>query len=232
MQCREMHIPNTPSSRTCKEAVSVGNSFMTLTMSSKASSPSTSEGSRPVSPHGVGNDLETTEGEQAGSAVSGSDPPTTMTMEQRRAKLVQLRRKMVSESFSLTWTSLTWCLFIQHSSSLANRASVVEEASKAKLNARETARLERQRKLAETLRLKADAEERGEDVERKKNWEWTIEENEEWEKKQARKARRADYEFHGAALSPADCLCSQGLFRALLQTMHTQHVGGTRKTST
>lgn len=48
------------------------------------------------------------------------------------------------------------------------------------------------------LRTKADAEERGEDVERAKNWEWTIEENDEWEKKLARKARRADFEFHGA----------------------------------
>lgn len=48
------------------------------------------------------------------------------------------------------------------------------------------------------MRQKADAEERGEDVERQKNWEWTIEENNEWEKKQARKARRADFEFHSA----------------------------------
>ena len=78
----------------------MGNSTAVLTMSSKASSPSTSEGSRPASPHGVGNDAGITEGEQAG--VLGSDPPTTMTMEQRRAKLVQLRRKMVCESFNLT----------------------------------------------------------------------------------------------------------------------------------
>jgi len=49
------------------------------------------------------------------------------------------------------------------------------------------------------LRSKADAEERGEDVEREKNWEWTIEENENWEKKLARKARRADFEFHDDA---------------------------------
>ncbi|KAK0498896.1 SYF2 splicing factor-domain-containing protein [Armillaria luteobubalina] len=60
-------------------------------------------------------------------------------------------------------------------------------------------RLERQRKLAETLRTKAEAEERGEDVEREKNWEWTIEDNDNWEKKKARKARRADFEFHDDA---------------------------------
>jgi pre-mRNA-splicing factor SYF2 len=74
---------------------------------------------------------------------------------------------------------------------------VIEESSKAKTAARDLVRLEKQRKLAETLRVRADAEERGEDVERQKNWEWTIEENEEWEKKLARKARRADFEFHG-----------------------------------
>ncbi|EIN14570.1 mRNA splicing factor SYF2, partial [Punctularia strigosozonata HHB-11173 SS5] len=84
-------------------------------------------------------------------------------------------------------------------SSQANRASVVDEATKLKQSAREAARLERQRKLAETLREKADAEDRGEDIERIKNWEYTIEENDAWEKKQARKARRADFEFHDHA---------------------------------
>jgi pre-mRNA-splicing factor SYF2 len=74
---------------------------------------------------------------------------------------------------------------------------VIEESSKTKTVARDLVRLEKQRKLAETLRLRADAEERGEDVERQKNWEWTIEDNEEWENKLARKARRADFEFHG-----------------------------------
>ena len=76
---------------------------------------------------------------------------------------------------------------------------MIEESSRIKSAARDLARLEKQRKLAEVLRSKADAEERGEDVEREKNWEWTIEENEEWEKKLARKARRADFEFHGAS---------------------------------
>jgi pre-mRNA-splicing factor SYF2 len=83
--------------------------------------------------------------------------------------------------------------------------------------------MERQRKLAETLREKvtrplsmlshftaslttvtsqADAEDRGEDAERRKNWEWTIEENDAWEKKLKRKARRADFEFHGTFIPP------------------------------
>ncbi|KAF8841812.1 mRNA splicing factor SYF2 [Paxillus ammoniavirescens] len=101
-------------------------------------------------------------------------------MEERRVKLERLRAKM-------------------RTSTNANRKSLVEESAKAKMTARDAARLERQKKLAEMLRSQAEAEERGEDVERSKNWEWTIEDNENWEKKKARKARRADYEFHDDA---------------------------------
>ncbi|KAK0451879.1 SYF2-domain-containing protein [Armillaria borealis] len=103
-----------------------------------------------------------------------------MTMEERKAKMDELRKKLAA-------------------SSKANRASLIEESAKLKMTAHDTARLERQRKLAETLRTKAEAEERGEDVEREKNWEWTIEDNDNWEKKKARKARRADFEFHDDA---------------------------------
>ncbi|TFK53055.1 SYF2-domain-containing protein [Heliocybe sulcata] len=114
------------------------------------------------------------------AAASSSAEGKKLTVEERQAKLEQLRNKM-------------------RSSAVANRQSLVEESQKQKLGAKEQARLDRQRKLAETLRLKADAEERGEDVERQKNWEYTIEENDEWEKKKARKARRADFEFHDDA---------------------------------
>ena len=133
------------------------------------------------------------EGEKAGS----SKPK--MSLEDRRAKMEELRKKMVRINSLLSDAAFidTRLTISQVAGTKANRQSLAEEAAKAKLNARELARLERQRKLAETLRLKADAEERGEDVERQKNWEYTIEENDEWEKKLARKKRRADYEFHG-----------------------------------
>ncbi|KAG9310241.1 SYF2-domain-containing protein [Chiua virens] len=103
-----------------------------------------------------------------------------VTMGERKAKLEQLRARM-------------------RSSARENRQSLIEESSKAKVTARDAARLERQKKLAEMLRTQAEAEANGEDVERSKNWEWTIEDNENWEKKLARKARRADYEFHDDA---------------------------------
>ncbi|KAF9238128.1 SYF2 splicing factor-domain-containing protein [Melanogaster broomeanus] len=101
-------------------------------------------------------------------------------MEERKAKMERLRAKM-------------------RTSTRANRQSLVEESAKAKMTARDLARLERQKKLMEILQSQAEAEANGEDVERSKNWEWTIEDNENWEKKKARKARRADYEFHDDA---------------------------------
>ncbi|CAE6469967.1 unnamed protein product [Rhizoctonia solani] len=118
---------------------------------------------------------------------SGSNTPLTessaggkLTMEERAAKMEALRAKM-------------------RESSAANRKDLNEEHNKAKFSVKQAARLERQRKLAETLRESMDAEERGEDMERKKNWEYSIEENDEWEKRKARKERRADFQFHDDA---------------------------------
>jgi len=132
---------------------------------------------------------QTEDDKQVVSPKTADQPPengdddsseTNMTMEERKARLEQLRARM-------------------RTSTRANRQSLVEESAKAKITARDAARLERQKKLAEVLRTQAEAEANGEDVERSKNWEWTIEDNENWEKKLARKARRADYEFHDDA---------------------------------
>ncbi|KAI0696523.1 SYF2-domain-containing protein [Cytidiella melzeri] len=121
-----------------------------------------------------------TDAQNAPSMEGTPDGEVKLTIEERKAKMEKLRQRM-------------------RTSARANRADVVEESAKQKTTAREAARLERQRKLAETLRQKADAEDRGEDIERQKNWEYTIEENDEWEKKLARKARRADFEFNNDA---------------------------------
>lgn len=64
------------------------------------------------------------------------------------------------------------------------------------MTAKELQRLEKQRKLAQTLRLKADAEENGEDLERTTAWKWSIEQNERWEKKLAEQKERGDSRYH------------------------------------
>ncbi|KAG5645028.1 hypothetical protein DXG03_007207 [Asterophora parasitica] len=128
---------------------------------------------------GSGHDHEQEE-EEEGKNDSQEKSAPRLTMDERKAKMELLRKKIAA-------------------SSRQNRASLVEESAKAKISARDAARLERQRKLAEVLRTKVEAEENGEDIERSKNWEWTIEENDNWEKKLKRKARRADFEFHDDA---------------------------------
>ncbi|CAE6436550.1 unnamed protein product [Rhizoctonia solani] len=121
------------------------------------------------------------------TADSGANTPMTessaggkMTLEERAARMEALRAKM-------------------RESTAANRKDLIAEHNKAKFSVKAAARLEKQRRLAETLRESMDAEERGEDVERKKNWEYSIEENDEWEKRKTRKERRADFQFHDDA---------------------------------
>lgn len=75
----------------------------------------------------------------------------------------------------------------------------MEDHQKAQVTAKELARLEKQRKLAQTLRLKAEAEENGEDIERKKNWEWTIEDNERWQAKLEEQKVKQDTHFHSTS---------------------------------
>jgi pre-mRNA-splicing factor SYF2 len=139
---------------------------------------------------------------------SGSATPLTesstggkSTIEERAARMEALRAKMVCIKliFSQMLTPTKIDLLVpQRESTAANRKDLIAEHNKAKFNAKEAARLEKQRRLAETLRESMDAEERGEDMERRKNWEYSIEENDEWEKRKARKERRADFQFHGA----------------------------------
>ncbi|MBZ6376941.1 MAG: pre-mRNA-splicing factor SYF2 [Kocuria palustris] len=74
---------------------------------------------------------------------------------------------------------------------------MIAEVNAQRASARTLARLERKRQQAEAMGEKARAAETGEDLERKKNWEYSIEDNERWDKKQARKERRADYSFTG-----------------------------------
>ncbi|KAG8861933.1 hypothetical protein FRB96_002376 [Tulasnella sp. 330] len=111
------------------------------------------------------------------SPLDEAPATASMTMDERQAKLEQLRLKM-------------------RSSLQANRKDLVDEDTKLKTSVRDAARYEKQRKLAEVLREKVEADDRGEDVDRKKNWEYSIEENDEWEKRQARKKRRSNFEFN------------------------------------
>jgi pre-mRNA-splicing factor SYF2 len=57
--------------------------------------------------------------------------------------------------------------------------------------------LERKRKQAETFAEKLEAQDDGTDLERKQAWQYSIADNEAWDKKLAKKARRSQFEFTG-----------------------------------
>ena len=96
--------------------------------------------------------------------------------DQRLAKMNQLRRRM-------------------QESSQANRKDAIQESTVRKLSAQESARLERKRKIAEALGEQIEAEDSGMDPERKRAWEYTVEDNERWDAKLAKKERRSKFEF-------------------------------------
>lgn len=64
------------------------------------------------------------------------------------------------------------------------------------VTAKELQRLEKQRKLAQTLRLKEEAEAEGVDMERRKAWEYSIEQDERWQKKLQESEEKGDSRYN------------------------------------
>ncbi|KAH8916338.1 mRNA splicing factor SYF2 [Atractiella rhizophila] len=86
---------------------------------------------------------------------------------------------------------------MQDESLLANRRDMLKEANTSHTSAKDRLRLERLKRKAEKIEERSTAAEGGKegDAERKKNWSYSIEDNDRWEKKQKRKASRGDFEF-------------------------------------
>lgn len=75
-------------------------------------------------------------------------------------------------------------------SSRENRKELYNEHKASKENARLKARLEQKKLRAELELEKIEAEENGEDYERRRAWDYTIDESEKWDEKQREKAER------------------------------------------
>lgn len=83
----------------------------------------------------------------------------------------------------------------QSESATANRKDLITESNTQRSNSRATAKLERKRQQLEAMGEKTAAKETGEDLDRKRAWEYSIEDSEAWDKKLARKGRRVDSAF-------------------------------------
>lgn len=70
-----------------------------------------------------------------------------------------------------------------------NRKDLYNEHKKQSISSKERQRLERRKEDAEVELAKLDAEEAGEDFDRKRAWDWTVEEAERWDEKQRLKKK-------------------------------------------
>jgi len=77
-------------------------------------------------------------------------------------------------------------------STKANHAEVIAEHKRMKLNPAHLSKLERKKVEAEMKLAKVDAEDAGDDFERKRAWDWTMEEAEAWDRRLAEKQRNRD----------------------------------------
>ena len=78
----------------------------------------------------------------------------------------------------------------------SNTLATQRELKAASVNPQQLASLSRKHAIASHNLLKADAAASGEDFERKRAWDWTIEESEKWDKRQRKKERhREDVAF-------------------------------------
>ncbi|SCV69086.1 BQ2448_2106 [Microbotryum intermedium] len=111
-----------------------------------------------------------------GSEASAAASTPSLTPEERLAKVKALRQRMTE-------------------SAKANRQDLITESNQRRDSARNLAKLERKRQQAEAMGEKQQALETGEDLERKRAWDYTIEDNERWDNKVARKNRRAEFSF-------------------------------------
>jgi len=93
-------------------------------------------------------------------------------------------------------------------STKANHAEVIAEHKRMKLNPAQLTKLEHKKAEAEMKLAKQDAEDAGEDFERKRAWDWTIEESLAWDRRlAAKKQNRDEAGFHGAVPLVLSSLC-------------------------
>ena len=74
----------------------------------------------------------------------------------------------------------------------ANHTDVIAEHRRLKFDASQMSKIERKKADAEMKLAKQDAEEAGDDYERKRAWDWTIEESLKWDERTREKARNRD----------------------------------------
>ena len=125
---------------------------------------------------GLEDENEDTPEDAAQEAISPEDPATQRARE-RQERFQSLKAR-------------------QTQSRKDNRKETAAEAGRNSVDPSQLTALSRRHAIASHKLLKADAEAAGEDFERKRAWDWTIEESEKWDRRLAKKDKhRADVAF-------------------------------------
>src|SRR5277367_52552 len=139
----------------------------------------------------------------SGSSKETASTSTSSTPLSREERFKALRSKLVA-------------------STKANHAEVIAEHKRMKIDPVSLSKLEHKKADAELKLSKQDAEEAGDDFERKRAWDWTMEESEKWDRRLAQKAHNRDQAgFAGITKSHSVCANFSRLYtdcRKVVQT--------------
>jgi len=91
-------------------------------------------------------------------------------------------------------------------STKANHAEVIAEHKRMKIDPVSLSKLDHKKADAELKLAKQDAEEAGDDFERKRAWDWTMEESEKWDRRLAQKAQNRDAAAFAGTRPPQNTL--------------------------
>lgn len=132
-----------------------------------------------------------------------SGPVSESAAQKAKERMVRwkaLQGRAVRTAIPHLVSSLANLVAKQKKSAEVNRKEVYAERRRQSVDPSETARLNRRRSEAEFKLAKADAEDDGEDFERKRAWDWTVEESERWDKRVEKKKKHVeDVAFQGSS---------------------------------
>lgn len=110
---------------------------------------------------------------ESSSSVNAKEPTATSAADERAARFAALRARNAASRKS-------------------NLQDTKHEMQRAAVDPSQLTSLNRRKDIAQHKLLKSEIEEGGQDFERKRAWDWTIEESERWDERLAEKARKRD----------------------------------------
>ncbi|KAK5109858.1 pre-mRNA-splicing factor syf2 [Meristemomyces frigidus] len=135
-------------------------------------------------------DAESSKRRFAEAETTAQDDDTTQPGDTTTAEEAEAEDEVVAPTASTDRSARFAALRARNQASRKeNLKETKNEAKRASTDPTQLTALNRKKDIAQHKLLKAETEENGEDFERKRAWDWTVEESERWDKKLAKKER-------------------------------------------